>query len=131
MHQLSLSWGLDVGPNCRGGNQRDPQWTDIAPLLESLKSRSGTVGLDILNAETGPQTLQVASEHGMYLLTLGEINQDGYNVRDYTNPRASAGQTMIHEYLWSSQMLCWDFDIVMQVFKQFFDTGDVSRDILD
>jgi hypothetical protein len=132
MHQLSLYWTVGESGDLRGGNQKKPTWPEIEMWLEQARTDSGVVGLDIVDGpEIGPQGLQLRSDQGNYLLTLGETDSDDYHVRSFTNYDAKPGRVDIVGDYWDCGEVCTDFSIVTRVFREFFDSGDVSRDLLD
>ena len=132
MRKLSLAWTIGSDGNCQGGNQKNPAWPDIEARLEQLRTRSGSVTLDILDgAEIGPQCLQVQCDRGNYLLSIGEVDEEDYQVRSFTNRDAESGRIEILGNAWDSRLICSDFNIVKMAFKEFFDLGDVSHDLLD
>ena len=81
--------------------------------------------------ELGPGSLQLAAEKGKYLLTLLEHTKDRSVVRGFTNPEAKDGMVNINGNRWDAKSICSDFSIVRRAFKEFFETGDVSPQILN
>jgi hypothetical protein len=75
--------------------------------------------------------LQVRAESGHYLLTLGEETDDDYKVRFYWDPSLTNDKLLILGDYWSERQLIKDYDLVIKIFKEFFDTGNVSADILN
>ncbi|MGV8001694.1 hypothetical protein QPK14_06010 [Photorhabdus temperata subsp. temperata] len=124
---FSISWTL----NGKGGNEKSPTWSNIEQFLLNLKGKSGTLTLDITNNVTDTEMLQVRTEGGDYLLTLGEIVEDEYNVRSYWNPTGSDQKIDILGDYWPARQLTKDFDFVVKVFKEFFETGNISTELLD
>ncbi|MEK9498313.1 hypothetical protein V2H77_17955 [Photorhabdus sp. P32] len=124
---FSISWTL----NGKGDNYKSPTWSHIKQIILDLKDQSGTVTLDVTDNITSAEMLQVRTEDGYYLLTLGEILEDEYNVRSYWNPEELDQQIDILGDYWSARQLTKDFDFVVKVFKEFFDTGNVSKELLN
>jgi len=132
MHTLSLSWTIGAGPGRVGGHKRAPAWSDIEEKVSHMRTQPGSVGLYIIEGpEAGPQSLQVFCEGGNYLLMLGELDEEHHFVRSYTNKHAKQDMVEIAGDLWDVRMVCYEFDIVMRAFREFFDRGDVSRELLD
>jgi hypothetical protein len=128
MPQLSLAWTVADGP---GGNQDDPRWEDVDSRLQTLKARSGTVALDLVNPpEIGPQGLQVFCDQGNFLLMLSELTADDHEVRGYTNASADHDGVGVLGNAWDGRMVCQDFEIVRTVFAELFTSGDVARTLL-
>jgi hypothetical protein len=95
-------------------------------------SLSWTVTIDLIDGpEVGPQSLQVQTENGYFVLSLGEDDGEDYNVRTYANLSKDLQQVSILGNLWDSKLVCTDPDVVMKIFQDFFKTGDVSRDLLN
>lgn len=124
---LSLKWTR----NGQGGNHKSPTWGEVENYLNKLKGKAGTLTLSILDdLEIGPDMLQVRAENSNYMLTLGEETANEYKVRCYWDQTLQNGELMILGDYWSRKQLIKDFELVVRVFKEFFDTGNVSEDIL-
>ncbi|MFC0138940.1 DUF6911 family protein [Erwinia mallotivora] len=123
-----MSWTL----NENGGNKQISNWSDILIQLEQLQGREGSLTLDILaNVGNGAEMLQVRTESGYYLITLGEIFEDEYQVRTYWEPSKPDAEMIVLGDRWPERQLTKDFDLVVRIFKEFFDTGNVSTELLD
>lgn len=83
-----------------------------------------------MDNEIGAISLQVLSDKNQYLLTLGEDNGSEYIVRSYFNKLAKGEMIDILGDNWDARHLIYDYDIVINAFKSFYITGDVSRDLL-
>lgn len=56
---------------------------------------------------------------------------EDHEVRDYTNSCGTAGVMVeVLGDLWDERMICNDYDVVIECFKQFWETGDVSPGLL-
>lgn len=123
-----MSWTLDGN----GGNKQASSWNDILNQLKQLQGRKGSLTLDMLtSADTGAEMLQIRTESGYYMMTLGEICEDEYHVRTYWDPsKPDAGMTILGDS-WPERQLTKDFDLVVRIFKEFFDTGNVSTALLN
>ncbi|MGV7959710.1 hypothetical protein QPK13_00870 [Photorhabdus tasmaniensis] len=124
---FSISWTL----NGKGDNYKSPTWSHIKQAIVNLKNQSGTVTLDVTDNITSAEMLQVRTEDGCYLLTLGEVVEDEYNVRSYWDPEGPDKKINILGDYWPARQLTKDFDFVVKVFKEFFDTGNVSKELLN
>jgi hypothetical protein len=130
MNQFLLSWTIGVGIGCQGGRCKNPTWPDIEAKLEQVRTQGGTVTIDVVNAEEArPQSLQLRSERGNHLLTLGEIGED-YEVRTMTNANDGARVDILGD-LWDCKQVSSNFSVVKRAFREFFENGDVSRDLLN
>ena len=109
-----------------------PTWEEIKEYLSELDGKAGTLTLDIFESgNVGPDTLQVRAESGNYLLTFGEETDDDYKVRFYWDPNLTNERLLILGEYWSERQLIKDFDLVVRIFKEFFETGNVSDDLLN
>jgi hypothetical protein len=119
---------LDFNLLFHGGNIDHPTWDDIDWHLQQIKSGRGAVGLSLNH---GQKSLQVQSEGEKYHLTLGEESETDWCVRTFTNCDAVPGMISLGPYEWDSRTICYDFSVVIASFTEFFETGDVSHDLLD
>lgn len=125
---FKMSWTLYGN----GGNYRVLNWVDILNQLEQLRGKEGSLTLDMLSdINHGAEMLQVRTESGYYLITLGEIVEDEYQVRTCSDISKPDVGMMILGDRWSERQLIKDFDFVVRVFKEFFNTGNVSKDLLN
>jgi hypothetical protein len=128
MPNFSLSWS--------DANQNNPSWQDIQQRLAQAWQRSGTVTLCIQDApEIGPEMLEVFCDRNGCVIMLGEmvLDEDGsdWNVRSFFNANAAPGMIDVLGNSWDARTICHDFAIVLAAFREFFETGDVSREMLD
>ena len=131
MSSLSMSWTLGYGQNCRGGNKKGVSWADIEKTLLEVQEHSGTVTLDVVDgAAIGPQSLQVEKEGNFSILSLGEYDGEDYNVRSFTNDSTEEQPIEILGNLWDARMVCSEFNLVIKIFKELFETGNVSQKLL-
>jgi hypothetical protein len=124
--KFSLSWII----NDDGGNTHLVDLSTIGYYLKLLKNNSGSITLDRLDNEIGAISLQVLSDKNQYLLTLGEDNGSEYIVRSYFNKLAKGEMIDILGDNWDARHLTHNYDVVINAFKSFYITGDVSRDLL-
>ncbi|WP_172205310.1 hypothetical protein [Niveibacterium sp. COAC-50] len=122
-----LSWSTANG----GGNQNVPAWTDVLPYLEEVRNGGGVVTLDTIeDARTTYRSLQVRSEAGNYLLTLGEETDDDWEVRTYHNPNSKESRVELLGDYWDAKMIFRNFEVVVAAFKEFYELGNVSVALL-
>lgn len=111
------------------------KWEQIETLLKAIhNSRWGSTRLEVedINAvDLGPTLLDLIMENGWYLITMMEVTEDDEIVRSYYNPNIELEMIEIGGNEWGTTQLIRDFDLVLQIFKEFYETGDVSREILD
>ncbi|WP_407321972.1 DUF6911 family protein [Dickeya ananatis] len=110
-----------------------PLWSDVFDFLNFLKANSGSVNIRIINApDVGPERLSVEAENGFYLVTLLEYDESGGDVRSmWDNTLSSVDNINILGNDWPESQLTKDFSLVVNIFKEFFDTGNVSTDLLN
>lgn len=123
---FSLSWTL----NGVGGNCDDPMWDDIETKLTPLRNGYGTLTLDIHGNDIGPQMLQIRAETGNYLVILGEIVDDDYEVRSYFDEKSTREKISILGDYWPKNQITTDFLFVIDVINEFFNTGNVQKNLL-
>ncbi|MEM6160093.1 hypothetical protein AAH446_05970 [Erwinia sp. P6884] len=113
---------------------RGPRWGDVEEFLIKLKGGSGGLRLRIIpEPDIGPMNLDVSTDDGFYLLTLLESSECDLTVRTYWDKSKSDNDKKIQIYgdYWPEHQLTNDFDLVVRTFKEFFDTGNVSVDLLN
>ena len=121
-----------------GGTKEEATLEGTLSNLKKTLNKSGSVSLAVIDGpEVGPQLLQVETQGGKSLLTLGEDDGDDYIVRSYVQTEkelvACASEPEKIKILgnyWDKHLICMDKEIVQAVFEAFFETGDVSKDIL-
>lgn len=123
---FSLSWTL----NGVGGRCNNPIWCDIEARLKALRNGYGALTLDIHGNDEGPQVLQLRAEAGNYLLMLGEIVDEDYEVRTYLDEENTGEKVIILGDYWPKNQITTDFSFVIIVINEFFDTGNVQRNLL-
>lgn len=113
--------------------RESPLWSDVIDFLNVLKNSSGSVNIRIINApDVGPERLSVEAENGFYLVTLLEYDKTGGDVRSIWDKACSSGESvMVLGNYWPERQLTKDFDLVVRIFKEFFDTGNVSTELLN
>ncbi|WP_273761409.1 DUF6911 family protein [Aeromonas hydrophila] len=124
----SYSWTL----NGKGGSQKNPTWNDIYDHLRQLVDGAGTLSIDIVDiVDSGPDFLQVRAENNHFMVMLGEVTEDDYNVRNYMGGVISNNKVEVLGDYWPESQLTKDFEFVVRVFKEFFETGNVSTSLLN
>lgn len=110
-----------------------PTWPDVVDFLNVLRNSRGSVNIRIINPpDTGPERLSVEAENGFYLVTLLEYDESGGDVRSIWNKASSSeGRVIVLGDYWPERQLTKDFDLVVRIFKELFDTGNVSTDLLN
>jgi hypothetical protein len=131
MPRFILAWAIVDSDRRQGGNKQSPDRADIGRFLDIVELGSGSLTLDSVEDEgASPKTLQVLSDDGKYLMTLGADDGCEYLVRTLHHEGPKPGQTEILGNLWNSDMVTTDFSIVRRAFMEMFETNDVSRDVL-
>ncbi|MHC9060971.1 DUF6911 family protein [Pantoea sp. y20] len=108
-------------------------WIKVEEFLSKIKGDSGGVRLRIIpEPDIGPMYLDVSTDDGLYLLTLLECSESGLIVRSYLDKSKSGKEKKIQIYgdYWPEKQLTNDFDLVVKIFKEFFDTANVSTNLL-
>ncbi|MGM3225991.1 DUF6911 family protein [Dickeya zeae] len=111
---------------------RRPEWSDVEELLLKLRNKKGSMRLVVLpEPSVGPVNIDVSTEEGFYLITLLEYSENDSDVRSYWNMSKSDNRVIVFGNYWPERQLIRDFDLVVMIFKEFFVTGNVSKDLLD
>lgn len=125
---FKMSWTLDE----TGGNKHIPNWDMVLNQFKQIQGKKGTLTLDILNSgDDSAEMLQVRTENGYYLITLGEIVEDEYQVRTcWDSSKPDTGMVILGDY-WPESQLTKDSELIVKILKEFFDTGNVSKELLN
>ncbi|EED9464933.1 hypothetical protein NWL46_003896 [Salmonella enterica] len=125
---FKMSWTLDE----TGGNKQISNWDMVLNQFKQIQGKKGTLTLDILNSgDDSAEMLQVRTENGYYLITLGEIVEDEYQVRTYwDSSKPDIGIVILGDY-WPESQLTKDCELIVKILKEFFDTGNVSKELLN
>lgn len=132
MREFQLSWSIGANNDRHGGRKDNVKLADVELILNEAFERSGTVTMDVtVGPEIGPQSLQVRTEQGLSIITLGVDDGEDYVVRSYSGGGQKADRVEILGDYWASESVCSDIKMVIQVFKEFLGTGDVSQEVLN
>jgi len=130
--KVLLSWKTMISGVWSGGSEYVSDWDSLIMYLTPLKETAGTFGLNFIDGpELGPICMQLESDKKRYLMTLLEVTEDDTSVRAYDNPTASAEMVDILGDSWDARQLTDDFNLVIMLFKEFFEKGDVSHQWLN
>jgi hypothetical protein len=130
--KMLISWTRLIDGVSSGGSQDVEDWADLRLLLNTLQENAGSLRLVLVDGpDPGQVSMHFEAENQKYLVTLLEDTGEDMNVREYDNPTASAEMVDILGDSWDARQLTDDFDLVVMLFKEFFETGDVSRQWLN
>ncbi|AOR65481.1 DUF6911 family protein [Pectobacterium wasabiae] len=111
---------------------RRPEWSDVKELLLKLRGKQGSMRLVVLpEPSVGPVNIDVSTGNGFYLITLLEYSENDSDVRSYWDMSKVDNKITVLGEIWPERQLIKDFDLVVRIFKEFFDTGNVSTDLLN
>ena len=112
-----------------GKKVENATWADVEAVLPELKEE-GSFRLTIWpQHKTGTSLLDVQSENGNYMPSMLVAGERG--VRVFVNPEGrDKDYVSIGGYQNDAMALTQDFDLVVRMIKEFYDTGDVSKDLL-
>ncbi|HDS2776359.1 TPA: hypothetical protein QIE21_003940 [Enterobacter bugandensis] len=124
---FKMSWTLDK----IGGNKQIQNLDMVLNQFAQIQGKKGTLTLDILNSsDDSAEMLQIRTENGYYLITLGEIVEDEYQVRTYwDSSKPDTGIVILGDH-WPESQLTKDSEFIVKILKEFFDTGNVSKELL-
>lgn len=125
--RFRLRWALYKDQDPESGTRDDAHWEDVESVLTQTESRPGSVILSRLDApEIGQQRIEVFGEDHKYLITVVVVGQEDTGVLSYTSTDYKKGQTVILGNYWDNRLLCQDYSVVIQLFREFFQRGRVS-----
>lgn len=125
---FKVSWTLGE----TGGNKQISNWDMVLNQFKLIQGKKGTLTLDIQNSgDNSAEMLQIRTENGYYLITLGEIFEDEYQVRTYWDSSKPDTKMVILGDYWPESQLTKDCGLIVKILKEFFDTGNVSKELLN
>jgi hypothetical protein len=130
--KMRLSWTTFIEGVWSGGNCHVQSWEQVMLRLNILELTAGTLEIGFVDEpDIGPMSIELISENKKYLVTLLEATEDDTNVRIFDNPTATPEMIDILGDCWDARLLTSGFDVVVMMFKEFFEAGDVSRQWLN
>lgn len=136
--KMTLSWCYDV--NCDGPIFKKVNCS-LGYILFYLYVVSQRNGVFYLRKEAfnnpeypafrGAGALEIDMIDGDYFMWLFHATDTGTEMRNFRNSNRLDEIVEFNESEWSGAFLCNDMSIMKEVCRQFFETGDVSYDILD
>ncbi|AWH87785.1 DUF6911 family protein [Limnobaculum parvum] len=129
---MIIEYELSIHLNNKYHEIIQPTWVMVKEYLNLLRGQSGSTHLRIINTQDiGPERLSVEGEGEYYLITLLEYNELGGDVRSFSEPKGGNNKILVNGDYWPDKQLTKDFDFVVAVFKEFFETGNVSKKYLN
>ena len=120
---------MKIRLSCNGKRIESSTWADVEAVLPELKEEAFCRLSIMPEPETGPVCLSVESEDGNYLPTM-LITGEGY-VRGFVNQSGRDKENVsIGGYNYDAMSVTQDFDLIVRMIKEFYETGDVSKDLL-
>ena len=119
---------MNIELSCNGNVSGNVTWNEVENALSELK-KEAFFRLSIMPwPKTGPVFLEIESEDGNYMpsmLVRGGINkvfvnEDGRDKEDVT----------IGGYDVDAMAVTQDFDLIVRMIKEFYETGDISPELL-
>jgi hypothetical protein len=125
-----VSWGVGREPDGSGGNAKNLSLIDMECLLSRAWEKSGSVTLRLLDSsDVGPQTLQTQIDRNRAIVTLSVLTENDYEVRSYWRGLPVREVDILGD-LWDSRSICTDIELIVDIFHEFMENGDVSSDKL-
>jgi len=119
---------------CYGKDESDTKvdnatWADVEAVLPELKEEAFFRLSIVPEPESGPALLEIQSEGGHYLPGMLVSGEPGG--REFVNPDG-VGKDMVSigGYMWDPTTVTQDFDLILRMVKEFYETGDVSQEFL-
>jgi len=114
----------------RSGRDRidNPSWSEIVQFIETARGSLKTIILEWRDAPIpGVHGLFMEGDEGLYLLSTYCLNSDDEpEVYHYRNPHADDSWAEIGCYEYPMEILTDDFDLIVSMFKEFYEKGTVS-----
>lgn len=121
-----LSWVIED----KGGHTYSFNWDFLKNLLIKLKNSRGSITLSTIDRETGITSLQTQAENNNYLLTLEDETEDEIDVKSYFNELGGQRQIKILGDYWDKRQVTNDYSMILDIFSQYYLTGDINRDYI-
>ncbi|UYA60508.1 hypothetical protein U1R68_11100 [Pectobacterium colocasium] len=108
-----------------------PSVVQIMNYLGVLKNHNGILVLDNDQEDNhSPYKMTLYSDSGIYMILLETSMDDDVDVRTFYNQSESRGFISILGESYSEVSTVKEFSQVIEAFKEFYETGDVSRELL-
>ncbi|MBJ7548478.1 hypothetical protein JHC42_16705 [Pseudomonas sp. OA3] len=75
-------------------------------------------------------SLQVIADNGIFVMTLGEDDGEDYTVRHYSGGGEAGTKVDVLGDAVDASAICTDFQVVVDIFSEFFEKGSVSRGLM-
>jgi len=126
MSSFNLSWFVGPFPGS-GRNIDDPSWTIVAEKLASVLQNAGCLQLEKEDENEMPQLLEVRSENRAYLVTFGHAPSGDWQVLGYKNAEATEMDEPVEigNTKWNRKCICYDPQVVISLFAEYFETQTV------
>ncbi|MGI4850205.1 MAG: DUF6911 family protein [Janthinobacterium lividum] len=131
---MNLSWTINISFPSFGGHTHYPTWSLVEEKIKTVLLTQGTVDLETEVGESKyRRQLQVQADNGNFLLMLGVETENDWVVRTYDHPEVGLSEETIDILgdVWLRRKICLDKEVVTNIFKEFFTTGDVSEKYLN
>jgi hypothetical protein len=110
-----------------------PSKVQVMNYLNILKTHNGILVLDNDQEDNQiPYKLTLYSDSGLYMVLLETMMDDGdLDIRTFYNKSESKNFISILGEPYSEASIVKEFDLVIEVVKEFYETGNVSTDLLN
>ncbi|MEX2942555.1 DUF6911 family protein [Serratia sp. J2] len=110
-----------------------PSIVQVMNYLSILKTHNGILVLDNDQEDNQiPYKLTLYSDSGLYMVLLETMMDDGdLDIRTFYNKSESKNFISILGEPYSEASIVKEFDLVIEVVKEFYETGNVSTDLLN
>ena len=134
MTEMTITWDFDDLDDLieNGGYQRSPRWPLVEHFLHQLQYRAGSVELDISDKPgEGAISITVIGDEGKFYPVLRYRQADGdVQLRAYDDKKKSTEPVIVRRNSYYDCNICEDFVLIHRMFKEFYDTGNVSEELL-
>ncbi|CAK7065980.1 MAG: hypothetical protein DELT_03120 [Desulfovibrio sp.] len=120
---------MNMRLSCNDTRIENATWPDVEAALPELKEEAFFRLSIIPKPKIGPSFLEIESEGGHYMPSMLIIGQPEdrlfVNLEARDKPDVSIGG-----YTYDAMAVTQDFDLIVRMITEFYETGDVSKDLL-
>lgn len=109
---------------------KSPNINEIEEYLYQLENRNGVVSLSTEVSYDKPYEITLYSDNKIYLILLSTETEDDIEVRTFNDNSGSREFIPILGEPYAKASTITNFSYILKVFKEFYETGDVNRELL-
>ncbi|MGO4338286.1 hypothetical protein AB4037_25535 [Labrys sp. KB_33_2] len=127
-NNFHISWFIrDIPRPEGGGGKSNCDWDFIIRKLQELQHEDGSVALEFDNGnEDDDKSLSVHAQNDHYFIVFNDKRDGKHFRRASFDPASPYSKYEMQGSDWDSRIIFTDYDLVYDVFKQFFETEKIS-----